>query len=406
MKVLILMSGGFDTYGPSRHLYDSLIDDLLTAGNTVHLIESHSSGNDPDAPEKFIDNKLFSFETIKVRMAKKNDFLKRYLYGVLYAFKARKPLKKNKKKQFNLVLVQSCPWAPFTVYFAKRILKIPVVWNIQDMFPGSSIASGVMKRRLMQKFFFAFHKIAYKNADYITVISEDMKKKVESQGVETQKIHVILNWFDDQTVHEVAWKENRFVAKFNLDSKIFYVQYAGTMGFVFNYMLIVKVAEKLIDHKDILFHMIGFGSQLNLFKEACKESNLTNIVFLPLQPQDMVSDVYSACSICLIPLKQGVIGNSVPSKVGLLMACKKPIITTADNDSIYNHMINDQKIGFAFSVDDIDGVCKSILKLKENRALRETMGQNAFNYGKELYSRKTNTAKYIGLFKSIVEEKI
>ena len=35
-----------------------------------------------------------------------------------------------------------------------------------------------------------------------------------------------------------------------------------------------------------------------------------------------------------------VITNSVPSKIGLVMECKKPIITTADLNSHYCQMIN------------------------------------------------------------------
>lgn len=64
--------------------------------------------------------------------------------------------------------------------------------------------------------------------------------------------------------------------------------------------------------------MIGFGSQYDQFIAEAKERRLDNIVFYPLEPQPMVPHVYSACSICFIPLKRDIIGNSVPSKAGLL----------------------------------------------------------------------------------------
>ena len=105
------------------------------------------------------------------------------------------------------------------------------------------------------------------------------------------------------------------------------------MGYVFDFQMIIKVAEILKSEKQIVFQMIGEGSQKQAFIDAVKEKRLTNIVFLPLQQQDMVSDVYSACSTCIIPLKHGVIGNSVPSKAGLLMACKRSIVTSTDRGS-------------------------------------------------------------------------
>lgn len=64
MKILLYMGGGFDTYGPSRHLYHALIEDLLAKGHTIHLIESHSTGKDPDAPAEFIANSRFSYQVV------------------------------------------------------------------------------------------------------------------------------------------------------------------------------------------------------------------------------------------------------------------------------------------------------------------------------------------------------
>ena len=64
MKILIWMMGGFDTYGPSRHLYHALIEDLLAKKHTIHLIESHSTGVDSDVPEEFLTNDMFSYQIV------------------------------------------------------------------------------------------------------------------------------------------------------------------------------------------------------------------------------------------------------------------------------------------------------------------------------------------------------
>ena len=115
---------------------------------------------------------------------------------------------KRCKGKFDVVHVQSCPWAPFLVSIVKNILKIPTVFNVQDMFPGSSIASGVMPQKWMQQFFYRFQRVAYKNADIITVISDDMKTRVVTQGVPENKVRVIVNWYDDSFVKEIPWEEN------------------------------------------------------------------------------------------------------------------------------------------------------------------------------------------------------
>lgn len=403
MKILIVMSGGFDTYGPSRHLYHALIEDFLDNNDTVHLIESHSTGNDPDVPATFLKNPNFSYEIVNINPVQKRAFVKRYLTGLKYTAKCKKPLKKAKNK-FDIALVQSCVWAPFMVPLVKKQTNAVTVWNIQDMFPGASIANGVLKNKLLQNFFYRLHKRAYKKADYITVISDDMKLKVIDQGYDGEKITVISDWFDDKSVKSIEWNDNLFVKKCSLTPNKFYVQYAGTMGFNFDYMVVVRVAELLKNDKDIVFQMIGFGSQMDVFKQEVKKRNLTNVVFLPLQQQEMVSHVYSACSVTLIPLPKGVIGNSVPSKIGLLMACKKPVISTSDKDSLYVKMINDNGFGFAFGNDEYNKVANGILKLKNNPLLCEQMGKKGYSFGHIIFSRSFNTKKYIDLFKKIKKE--
>lgn len=118
------MSGGFDTYGPSRHLYYALIEDFLKHGDTIHLIESHSTGNDPDVPEPFLKFKNFTYEVVKINFVPKRAFVKRYLTGLKYTFKCRKPLK-NAKSKYDVVLVQSCVWAPFMVPLVKKKRALP-----------------------------------------------------------------------------------------------------------------------------------------------------------------------------------------------------------------------------------------------------------------------------------------
>lgn len=397
MRILFVLDSGFDTYGPSLHLYKALLEDLLKAGHTIHLIESVSTRKDPVIPETLESYPNFSYELIPIAIVKKSHFALRYLAGVQYCFRTIPSLKKCKGK-FDVVHVQSCPWAQFAVTFAKKYVGAPIVFNIQDMFPGSSIASGIMPRRWMQKIFYKLQKIGYNRADIITVISEDMKSRVVAQGVSAEKVRVIVNWYDDSFVTEIPWENNKFVKKYNMSRDIFYVQYAGTMGYVFDYKMVLKVAENLKRYRDIVFQMIGFGSQYDQFISEAREKGLSNIMFYPLEPQPMVPHVYSACTICFIPLKRDIIGNSVPSKAGLLMSCRRVIVNSVDEWSDYYKMFEREDMGLSASNLDSDAVTASIIKLYNDRSLIEHFANNAQRYGKEYYSRTVNTKLYNDLY--------
>ena len=232
-----------------------------------------------------------------------------------------------------------------------------------------------------------------------------MKQKVREQGVPENKITVIPNWYDDKSVREIPWEENLFVKKYDMKPDVFYVQYAGTMGFNFDYGLVLRVAEMLKDQENIVFQMIGFGSQKDDFMKAAEEKGLNNIIFYPLEPQEMVPHVYSACSVCLIPLPKGVIGNSVPSKAGLLMACRRVIITSSDEGSDYNDMFEREQIGIACSSDKPEDVVAGILRLRDNPEIKEQYAENAKKYGQKVYSRTMNTALYEKLYERVANTK-
>ena len=139
------------------------------------------------------------------------------------------------------------------------------------------------------------------------------------------------------------------------------------------------------------------------YERTAAERGLQNIVFYPLQPQDMVSDVYSACSVCLIPLKEGVIGNSVPSKASLLMACGRVIINSVDEGCDYGQMFERERIGFAAGTIDAEKIATDILFLHNNPETRREYEKRARDFGEKEYARAVNTVQYVELFKQLTQ---
>ncbi len=404
MKILFFLTSSMEKPSPSWHLMKALLEETLRSGIRVHAIQRHFSDSKlAPFPKNIINHPLFSYSEIDDKTVARKNFVGRYMNGISYAIRSRKHYKEH--NDYDMVFVQSAPTSLYYILTAKHFAKNrPVLYNSQDMFPGSAVANGSMPQKWMQKIFYSLQKIAYKRVDMITAISEDMKVKLMEQGVPEKKIRVIVNWFDEKAVSEVNWDKNRFVKAYGLSPMKFYVQYAGTMGTNFNPDIILDVAERLKGYEDIEFQMIGQGVRKEYFETNAKKRNLENIVFYPLQPQELVSDVYSACSVCLIPLKQGVIGNSVPSKAGLLMACHRVIVNSVDEGSDYGAMFEREKIGFSAGTQDADKIAKDIVYLYGHPEIRKEYEQRAFEYGQREYSSSVNTKKYISLFKELVRQ--
>jgi len=400
MKALFFVSC-MERPGPSWHLMKALMEDVLASGIQVHAVQRHyKNAVMPPFPESILNHENFSYSEVLCKPVEKKAFVKRYFDGIKYAWGQGRHLKAH--NDYDFIFAQSSPTSFFTIWMARHYAKKrPIIFNSQDMFPGSAIANGSMPKKWMQKVFYAMQRHAYKKVDLFTVISEDMKVKMMEQGVPEEKIHVIVNWYDDKAVKEIPWDENRFAEKYALSREKFYVQYAGTMGTNFNPDVILGVAERLKEEPGIEFQMIGDGVRRKKFEEDAHARGLNNIVFYPLQPQDMVADVYSACSVCLIPLKRGVIGNSVPSKAALLMACRRVIVNSVDIDSDYAQMFEREKIGFSAEVDDVDTIVEDILTLYHNPDMLKEYADRAKQYGLTNYAREGNTKRYVELFNGL-----
>lgn len=403
----VLYFANIDFYrkpNPSFHLMTSMMEYLLEQGDSIFYIGREDPALEKHIPDNLAAHPNFHYKLIKKSPAPKDKFIKRYFDGVFYAFEARKYLREFIPK-CDVIFLSSTATILYNALVVKGLANSKkIVMNIQDMFPGSTIASGKMPRKWMQRVFYSLQKKAYSIPDVIVGISEDMRSKLIEQGVPHEKTEVIVNWFDDKSVKEISWDENRFVRKHGMEEDKFYVQYAGTMGFVFDYKMVIEVAKQLKSYQDIVIQMIGMGSQREEFELAVREAGLENIVFLPLEPQEMVSDVYSACSVCLIPLKHGIIGNSVPSKAGLLMQCHRPIVTSSDEDSIYVKEINDNRIGIACPDNRPDKVAEAILYLYNNPKERKEMGERGYEYGHVNYSSSYNLNKYRKLFQQLINK--
>ena len=400
MKILYITAEGFDTPNPNNQMAEVMIRDFLRNGHSVHLVQSHRKGVNPDIPKSLEDAPNLTVDTIVRKVVDKTNFIKRYLNDVKYVFSAMKYWKKV--RDADVIYLQSNPTILYPMILLRLFKrKIPIVYSIYDVFPGHAYDIGVISSKLIYNVMRIMQKPCYRMATAITVLSEDMKTKVVEQGASPDDVYVVPAWYDVSTTREISVEENRFLQKYNLTKDKFCVQFAGTIGFVFNYKTVIELAKRLKAHTDIEIQIIGDGNVKNDFVTEAEALELTNISFYPLQPIEIVPDVYSACDVCIIPLKKGVIGNGVPSKAPILMACKRVIVNSVEIESNYAKMYAEHNMGIAVDIFDYDGLANAIIKLKNSPEQLQVMAENAYNYGKENYSSDASTAKLMDIFEKV-----
>ncbi len=396
MKIMYLIDFGFDVPNGSNHLVIKMIDEFLMAGHEVYLVQSHSVGKYSNIPDVLQNREKFVCDIVEKPVISKGNFVKRYLTGIGYEFKAYRKWKKR-IKDYDIVIHQSHFTSPFSALLLKRY-KRKVIFNIYDIFPGEAYTNGSIKSKFVYNILSWLQKIIYKNSARIFILTEDMKQTLMILGVPFHKINVIPNWFDEKAVHNVAQGSNFFAHEYNLDGTKKYIQYAGTIGVSYDFDLLLDVAKKLAYRTDLVFQVVGEGIFLQHMKNRAKKEKICNIQFIPWQPLEKISDVYSACTLQIVPLRKDVIRNAYPSKILPLMACGRIPVFSVEEDSCFYREINDNKVGIATPLGDTEALADSILYLVDNEDERYRMQENAKKYVYQRYTAKDNINKMIEVF--------
>ena len=295
----------------------------------------------------------------------KNPVLRAVRYLIMNIKEYRKAIKEEK---VDIVCSSSTPptQGVLAALVSKKLSKrygkkVPFVYNLQDVFPDSLVNAGMARKGgLLWKIGRKIETYTYNHADKIIVISQGFKRNIMGKGVPEEKIEVISNWIDLDSVHPIERKDNKLITEFNLDPSKFIVVYAGNFGAAQGADIVLKAAKELVEEKDIQFVIFGGGSYFN---DAVKEAeDLENVFIHELMPQDRISEVYSLGDVALITCKAGTGKAGMPSKTWSIMACNTPIIASFDTDSDLADAIRDSGAGCCVEPENVQALAEAILK--------------------------------------------
>lgn len=400
MNIMLLTSEGFDTPNSINHLLIALSEDILKAGHHLHMVYSHKTGVYEDTPKQLLGYTKLKTSIVKRKVINKNNFIRRYFDEIMFSFSAYKAWKVF-KDQIDVVVLQSNPCSLYHAVLLRLFMRKPIVFNLYDIFPGHAYDIGVIKSRFIYHLFRFIQKPLYRLCTYIVAMSEDMRIKLIAEKIPEAKIKVVNNWFDDIAFGEIPREKNKFFTKYGLDQNLFYVQFAGLLGYVFDYEMFINTAKLLESETRIKFLLIGDGNLKEKVIDTIQELDVKNILYFPWQPLDIIADVYNACDIGFIPLKEGVIGNGIPSKACQLMAAGKVILNSVEK-SDYGDLFIDNRMGVTITTRNAKEIAKAIWDLSLNPTLCEELGRNAQAYSYQNFSRSENTKRFI----RVIEESV
>lgn len=354
----------------------------------------------------------------------KNPVLRALRYGLCAIKHFNRGVFAKDARQCDVMFIASTP--PIQGAMAAMVKNcrrdhIPLVYNLQDIFPDSLAGTGLAKKGgLLWKIGRVIENFTYRNADKIIVISQDFKRNIMAKGVPEEKIEIIYNWVDQNMVVDVPRDKNKLFDMYDLDRSKFYVTYNGNIGLTQNMEMLAEVARELEQEgrEDIHFVLTGNGAywdtlvaKLRGLKEekrvkapdGTEAITFGNITLLPFQPYEDISHVFSLGDASLVISKPGVGENSVPSKTWSIMSASRPVLANFDENELKT-IIADNNCGIFTKAGDKEAFKAAILKLYGDKELCREMGKNGRQFVMDNLTKEVGTQKYVDVIRSVVNK--
>jgi colanic acid biosynthesis glycosyl transferase WcaI len=270
------------------------------------------------------------------------------------------------------------------------------VYYCQDIYPDVGEATGMLRNRALLALLARANARAYRRADRVVVLGDDMRRRLLGKGVPADKIVVLPNWVDCDAVRPLA--ANPFRAQFG---DTFVVMYSGNLGLSQQLETILAAARQLRDDARIRFVLIGEGARKAWLEERARRDQLRNVHFFPYQPKEQLAQSLGAADLHVIPLQAGLAGCLVPSKVYGILAAGRPFVALMDADAEVATLAQAQRVGFVSAPGDADGLVRVIHHALAQPSELQAMGARARALAEREFHRPILTRRFAALLEEL-----
>ena len=330
--------------------------------------------------------------TFAPNISKRRGLL-RYLDGLIYLGLAACAALRERP---DVVICETDPPLLGLLGAMLRLLwRCPFVYYCQDIYPDVGVASGALKSRTMLRLLRWASGLAYRHADAIVVLASDMAGLLRRKGVPADKIAIIPNWIDCNKVKPQSALTD--------SSKPFSVMYAGNIGWTQNLECVLDAAHLMREDRRVRFVIVGDGARKIQLQAGAKHLHLINVVFRDRVKTHRLSEMLAAGDLHLIPLRAGVAGCMVPSKIYGILAAGKPFVAMMEKDAEVARIAATAEVGFVVAPGDAAALATTIEECMANRELLSAMGLRARALAEMAYHRDIITRRFATFLAAVMD---
>jgi glycosyltransferase involved in cell wall biosynthesis len=308
---------------------------------------------------------------------------------------------KKKIGNVDLILCESPPlFLGWSALYLKRKKKAKLIFNVSDLWPESAEKLGVVTNKWMLKLAYNLEAKLYKRSALVSGQTQGICKSINTRfpGVPTYWLPngVDLNYYNPAGMQSTGWRKRH---GFSENDVLFL--YAGIIGLAQGLEVILTAAEKIKQHTNIHFVLLGSGPEKEKLQQMKTEKKLDNVLFLDAVGKKEMPEIVNSIDVSVIPLKKmDLFLGAIPSKIFENLAMEKPILLGVDGEA-RDLFISQGNCGLYFEPENADELAKQAIVLAEDKTLRKTLGENGRNYVRDYFNRDTIAQKFFERIKTL-----
>ena len=386
MRFLILTQYFPPETGAPQIRLAAMIRELLRLGHTVEVVTAF-----PNYPEGQIFSnyrgsfyQLEEWEGVQVHRvwlyAATGAGLKRLWNYFSFMLTAWWGLRQAQRPDY--LFVESPPlFLGITGYLMAKRWRIPFIFNIADLWPDTVRGLNLMRAGWVLKLAEKLESWLYQRADYITVVTESVRQiLIKNKSVPANKVLLLPNGVDiqlfkPQTVDEV-WR-----ASLGLPHDQPLLLYAGTHGYAHGMEVILQAAQ-LLKSTNVLFLLVGGGSDKHRIQQLSEQMQLHNVRFWSSQPPEFIARLYSLSMAGISTFRDSPwLACTRAAKTLPILACGKPVLLCGAGEGA--QLITAANAGIVISPGDYRGLAQAIQQLLNNPTYAKQLGDQGRDYAEK-----------------------
>jgi colanic acid biosynthesis glycosyl transferase WcaI len=290
----------------------------------------------------------------------------------------------------DVIFVDSPPlFLGLTALLLARLKGAALVMNVSDLWPDAVADSGLVQSGILLSIAGKLEKALYKAADFVSSVTEGICKiLLEKKGVPRNKI-LFLPIGVDTSLFQPRPADESLLDVWKLHGKSVFT-YAGRVGHSQGLSLVLKVADRLRDRKDIAFVLLGDGPVKEGLRVESAKLGLTNVLFVDPVPLSEMPRWWSITRGALVTLKDQPIHLSArPSKSLPAMSSGVPVVFSGLGEM--QRIISDANAGVVVPPEQVEPLVQHIVRLADDPVLARELGES----GRRLCEREFSWGKIV-----------